>query len=288
MPVKPLIFGILCVTCTANAHAKEIAENRWTIGISGGLTALENASDQHFGSASLSRDFGDSYVGLSITYVDSGDVPGLINAIPASTTELALSAGTAFDALAFDGFVSFGKRDFEVEAIERNGQAASISSDGNAFGIGVAASYDIAIDERTFITPSIGIDYNELDIARIVQGPTGQSVTIGNTEDGVTGTFGVTGQKIFGSQNNHVIAIIANVVTTSNTTSFNPGTSQSAVLRALATRNRPGQSDSWGEVGGALSLGLADNLRLDLSALQTLGFVDSDATSVSAGLRFSF
>lgn len=256
--------------------------------MSGGLTTLENASDQQFGSISVTRDLGDSYVGLSVTYVDSGVVPGLVTAIPASTTELTLSAGTAFDALALDGFVSFGKRDFDVEAVERNGQTASISSDGDAFGIGVAASYDIAVGDRTFLTPSIGVDYNELDIARIVQGPTGQSVAIGNKEDGVTGTFGLTGQKIFGSKDNHVVAIIANVVTTSNTTSFNPGTSQSAVLRALATREQPGQKDSWGEIGGALSFGLGNNLRFDISALQTLGFLDSDATSVSAGLRFSF
>ncbi|MEM8917313.1 MAG: autotransporter domain-containing protein [Pseudomonadota bacterium] len=252
------------------------------------MTTLENASDQKYGAISLTRDLGDSYVGLSVTHVDSGDVPGLVTAIPASTTELTLSAGTAFDALAIDGFISFGKRDFDVEAVGRNGQSASISSDGDAFGLGVAASYDIAVGAREFLTPNIGIDYNELDIARIVQGPGGQSVTITNTEDGVTGTFGLTGQKIFGSQGNHVVAIIANFVTTSNTTSFNPGTSQSAVLRALATRNQPGQKDSWGEIGGALSFGLNDDLRLDISALQTFGFLDSDATALSAGLRFSF
>ncbi|MEL6875237.1 MAG: autotransporter outer membrane beta-barrel domain-containing protein [Pseudomonadota bacterium] len=292
MSVKPLIFGLLCVSWTTSAKAGEDpaqgTEKNWTIGISGGLTTLENASDQQYGNVSLTRDLGESYIGLSVTYVDSGDVPGLVTAIPASTTELTLSAGTAFDALALDAFVSVGKRDFDVEAVGQNGQSASISSDGDTFGIGLAASYDIAVTDRIFLTPSVGIDYNELDIARIVQGPTGQSVTIGNTEDGVTGTFGITGQKIFGAQDNHVVAVIANIVTTSNTTSFNPGTSQSAVLRTLATRDQPGQEDSWGEIGGALSFGLDNHLRLDFSALRTIGFLNSDATSVSVGLRFSF
>ncbi|MEO9469861.1 autotransporter domain-containing protein [Parasphingorhabdus sp.] len=292
MRLKPLFFIILSLSTSNKAYAQEQIkknpETNWTIGISGGATAIEGNSDQHFGSFSVSRDFGDAYAGISLTHVDSGDVPGLINAVPASTTEVGLNAGTSFEALSFDVYLSVGKRNFDVESIERNGLMASISSSGNAFGIGGAVNYDIPLSTSIFLTPSIAVDYNELDTARIVQGPTGQQVAIENNENGVTGTFGLAAQKIFGNDSDHVGAILANVVTTSNTTSFNPGTSQSAVLRALATRDQPGQKDSWAEIGGAVSLAVAPQLRLDISALQTIGFLDTDATSVSVGLRYSF
>lgn len=292
MRLKPLIFIILSLSVSNITHAQEQIEKNpdtnWTIGISGGVTSIEGNSDQQFGSISLSRDFGDAYAGISLTHVDSGNVAGLINAVPASTTEMGLNAGTSFDALSFDGYLSVGKRNFDVESIERNGLMASISSSGNAFGIGGAINYDIPLSNSIFLTPSVAVDYNELDTARIVQGPSGQQVAIENNENGVTGTFGLAAQKIFGNSGNHVGALLANIVTTSNTTSFNPGTSQSAVLRALATRDQPGQKDSWAEIGGAVSLAVAPKLRLDISALQTIGFLDTDATSVSLGLRYAF
>lgn len=292
MRIKSLLFITLSLSVSQIAHAQEqnekTAETSWTIGISGGVTSIDGNSDQQFGSVSLSRDFGDSYAGISLTHVDSGNVAGLINAVPASTTEMGLNAGTSFDALSFDVYLSVGRRNFDIESIERNGLMASISSSGNAFGIGGSMNYDIPLSTSLFLTPSVGIDYNELDTARIVQGPTGQQVAIENNENGVTGTFGFAAQKIFGDSASHVGAVLANFVTTSNTTSFNPGTSQSAVLRALATRDQPGQKDSWVEVGGALSLTIAPQLRLDISALQTIGFLNTDATSVSLGLRYSF
>jgi len=165
---------------------------------------------------------------------------------------------------------------------------ASISSSGNAFGVGGAISYDLALNQRLFLTPTIAVDYNQLDIARVLQGQNGEITGIENTEDGVTGTFGLALQRIFGADDNHVGSIVGNLVTTSNTTSFNPGTNQSAVLRALATRDQPGQKDSWSEVGVAFSFALGKRLRLDLSVLQTIGFLNSDATSFSTGLRYSF
>ena len=149
-------------------------------------------------------------------------------------------------------------------------------------------SYDFVLDDKTFLTPAVSVDYNEIDIARAVIAPSGQQIGISNSENGVTGSFGLAVQRLFGGDEDHLISLLGNIVTTSNTTSFNPGNTQSAVLRALAQRDEPGQKDSWGEVGASLSLALNKNLRMDFSIIQTVGFLNSDATSISTGLRHSF
>ena len=71
-------------------------ETEWTVGISGGVAIIEGSSDQTFGSISINKEIGDSYVGFALSHIDSGNVPGLINNIPASTTQGTLSSRDQF------------------------------------------------------------------------------------------------------------------------------------------------------------------------------------------------
>ncbi|VAV97789.1 hypothetical protein MNBD_ALPHA04-1777 [hydrothermal vent metagenome] len=263
-------------------------DHSWTIGVSGGTAVIEQFSDQNFVGISVTKDLDESYVSASLSYIDSGNIPGLINNVPASTTEITVAAGTAVGALNFDGYLSFGRRHFDVEPLSRNGRSVNIKSGGDAFGLGLSASYDIILNESSFLTPIIGVDYNELDVGRVVLLPNGSQVALENKENGVTGNLGLAAQQLFGKENDHLLIVVANIVTTSNTTSFNPGNAQYPVLRALALNDTPGQKDSWGEIGGSLSIALNRRLRLDLSVLRTIGFLNSDATSLSTGLRYSF
>ncbi len=273
---------------TADGTPSDKKDHGWTIGVSSGTAIIEQFSDQNFAGISVTRDLNESYVSASLSYVDSGNIPGLFNNISTSTMEITAAAGTTIDALNFDGYLSLGKRYFDVEALSRNGRSVNIESGGNALGFGLSASYDIIIGESSFLTPVVGIDYSELDVARVVLLPNGDQAALENRENGVTGTFGLAAQQLFGKERDHLMAIVASIVTTSNTVSFNPGNAQYPVLRALALRDTPGQKDSWGEIGGSLSIALDQRLRLDLSVLRTIGFLSSDATSLSTGLRYSF
>ena len=146
MRIIPLFLLILLFSHISLAMPALASENDgenadthpWSASFSGGVSIVEDASDQKFAHFSLSRDFGDSYAGMSVTLVDSGEIDGLINAVPASTTEFTLSGGTAVGAVSIDGYVSYGKRDFDTEIIGRNGQTGQIDSDGELFGIGAS------------------------------------------------------------------------------------------------------------------------------------------------------
>jgi len=292
MNIKPLLLLVSLVSAgSANAMVDESEtdkESEWTVGITGGIATLKQSSDQFFGSVSLDKDFADSYAGIAISYIDSGSVPGLIGSIPASTTEFTLSAGTSFDALNLDGYAAYGRRNFDTETLARSGQLVTIDSSGESLGAGLAFSFDIAASEQVFVTPIVSVDYNKLDIARVAVLPNGDRVAVSNNEDGVTGSLGVAVQVLFGADDQHLFSVLGNGVTTSNTTSFNPGNAQYPVLRALASRDEPGQKDSWGELGASISFALGNQTRLDFSMIRTFGFLNSDVTSVSSGLRFSF
>ena len=164
-----LLLGFFCSATPALASEngeENVNERPWSVGFSGGVSIVEDASDQTFAHFSVSRDFGESYAGLALTLVDSGEIDGLINAVPASTTEFTFSAGTAVGAVSLDGYVSYGKRDFDTETVGRNnGQMGQIDSDGELFGVGASISYDHVLNDTLFLTPSLAIDYNEIDIS---------------------------------------------------------------------------------------------------------------------------
>lgn len=261
----------------------------WSLSVSGGTTTLENRGDQPFASVGLTRTFGDSYVRLSAAHIATRDGQGLIGAVPATTDQVSLGGGTSFGALSLDATLSIGRRKFGAETFQRrNGQAIAIASNGKTAGVGFSLTYDLAIGKSWFVSPFASVDYSRVDIARAVNIPTLGLVSRKEKEEGVTGTFGASAQFMFGSGKAHAIGPYAAIATSSNTTAYGRATSPVAAARLTGARDVPGAKDSWFEYGATASFRLAKPLRLDLSFVRTAGFLGSESSSGSVGLRVAF
>ena len=143
------------------AEEAEDGENLWTLSISGGATIFSGASDQPFGEISLSRDFGEGYLELAVSQLDSRGDAALAGFVPARTRQVALSGGKSFDAISLDAYISFGKRAFDdLEFARRDGRSVMIQSDGSSFGIGGSGTYDMPIGESKFsFHPGLGVGF---------------------------------------------------------------------------------------------------------------------------------
>jgi len=113
-------------------------------------------------------------------------------------------------------------------------------------------------------------------------------LTVEEREDGFSGSLAFSYVHLFGESAAHSAGPYIAMVASSNSTVFSPGTGGERVAQLAAIRNAPGEGDVWIEVGGSASFRLSENLRLNLSAIQTLGFVGPEATSLNAGLSLSF
>lgn len=278
-----LVPGLMLATPVA---AQDI-ENKWAFSISGGTTTLGGADDQPFVSAGLTRLFDASYVRLTGTYVDSGGDDSVISTVPASTRQLTLGAGTLLGALAVDGYVSVGDRNFDARAFTtRTGRMITLESDGSSFGAGIALTYEIPLGESGVIAPFIAGDYSRISIARAVLLGTGDSIGEESSEDGFTGSAGVSAAWLFGPDQRHNIGLYGAVLASSNNSSYNGTNAQRAT--ALGIGDRPGVSDEWIEYGASASFGLSDTVTLNLGVVRTAGFLGEEATSFTGGLSFGF
>ncbi|MGB5723566.1 MAG: autotransporter outer membrane beta-barrel domain-containing protein [Parasphingorhabdus sp.] len=284
------ILLALSTIATPALAAEEENEQHWRVGFSGGATLVGGVDDQTYASASITRNIGNGYVQLSTTGVDAGDAQGLIFAVPASSQQLRLSGGTGWGDISLDGYVSAGRRKFDDELLGTDGSPIIVNSDGNTFGIGGSATYDLAIGESGFLSPSIEVDFNSVDIGRAVTLPSGSQATVEEKEKGVSGTISLTYTHLFGKDAKHSFGPHAALVVSSNSTAFSPGSNSGSARMAqfVATRNQPGEGDAWAEFGVSASFGLGKNLRLSLFASQSAGFIGPEATSVGAGLSLGF
>jgi Autotransporter beta-domain len=282
------IAGLAAISLAQPAWA-EGEQRPWSISLSGGTTSLENRGDQPFASLSLTRNIGDGYVSLTTTHVDSRDGEGLLGAVPAKTNMVSLGGGIGLGAISLDGYASIGWRRFGGESFQRRtGQSITVTSNGNTAAIGASVTYDAPLGDHVLISPFISVDYSRVDTARAIIGPVVGLIARTEKQDGVTGALGTTATYMFGPDHAHSVGGYAAFVTSSNTTSYNRGTSPIAAARVLGALDVPGMKDSWGEYGATASFRLAQPLRLDLSVIRTVGFVGCESTSGSVGLRFSF
>ncbi len=285
------LIALAAASLPLPAFASEEDEgNSWRAGISGGVTLVGEDDNQAYVSASVTRDIGDGYIQLSATKVDAGDVQGLINAVPASSEQLGLSAGIGLGDFSLDGDVTFGRRKFDRERLGNDGNPVIVNSDGRIFGVGAALTYDLPLGENGFLSPSLAVDYNSIDIARAATLPSGRQVAVEEREEGVAGTLSLTYMHLFGEEGAHSAGPFAAFVASSNSTAFAPGNAATGerMAQLVALRNVPGEGDVWGEFGGFASFALGGPLRLNLTASQSVGFVGPEATSLGAGLSFSF
>lgn len=290
---RVIVFAALAAGMASGAAAQgsdtEDAERNWTISATGGISLTgDGGEDQAFGGVSVTRELDESWVQLSFDAVDAGNTFGFLNVVPASTRTLTLSAGTSFGEVGIDTQISKGWRDFDNEAINLRNSQILIEGDGDSFGFGASLTYDAVIGERDFLSPYISGSYDRLDVQRVIIRPNGDPLSVEETEDGFTGTLGLSWQRLFGSEFQHNAGLFVAGVASSNTAAAVTRDTPLAFTQLVASRDGIGQSDTWLEVGGSASLGLSPAVRFNLSGVRTLGFAGPEATSLAAGLSFSF
>ncbi|MFK7840839.1 MAG: hypothetical protein AB8B54_01120 [Sphingorhabdus sp.] len=290
MKKKVAIFWALHAIATPALASESDSESQWRVGFSGGATLAGDVDDQTYASASITRNIDDGYVQLSATLVDAGDAQGLIFAVPASSQQLRLSGGIGLDEVSLDAYISIGRRKFDDELIGDDGNAIIVNSNGNIFGIGGSATYDLAVGEHGFLSPSIAVDFNSVDIGRAAMLASGRLATVEEKEEGVSGALSLTYTHLFGHDANHGISPHVALVASSNSTAFSPGSNAggSRMAQLVAIRNQPGQGDVWAEFGASASFAVTDQLRLSLFATQSIGFLGPEATSLGGGISLAF
>ncbi|OSZ72379.1 hypothetical protein CAP39_03280 [Sphingomonas sp. IBVSS1] len=263
-------------------------ERPWTLSVLGGITAVQAQADQPFASLGIARNFGNSWVKGEVTYVGSGDARALT--IPADTWIGGLSAGTYVGNLGLEGHVSLGTRKFDASSFRTQaGQAISVGRSGSLFGIGGSISYDIAVGDRLFITPYAGVDYNQIDFAVALTGPTGRPISSqSQSADGVTGSAGAALTWMFANDGGS-FGLNAAFNTASNIAAVaQVGTGQRTAAGTPRFVDAPTTKGSWGELGATLSFNASKAVAIDLSVIQTVSFPFGDTTAGIAGVRFRF
>ena len=279
---------VAAIFITNPLYAQEADNADWLVSLNGGTTLYSQGEDPRFASIALTREFVGGYIGLSASMVDSGMVPGVVNAVPSNSEALTLSAGKTFGDIGLDAYLSIGQRRFQKESFERLGRTITIDSDGKSFAIGSSMAYDATVADGVLLSPYVAVDYDRVDIARAVLLGNGNLQSLKSKEEGVTGTAGLGVQKMFGADAQHAFGVSAAFVATSNSAAARSGSASNLLSRVVAARNQPGESDQWAEVGATASLALAGNLRLNFAATRTFGFAGPEATSMSTGISFAF
>ncbi len=271
-----------------SATAPADRDRPWTLSVLGGITAVQAQADQPFGSLGLARSFGNSWVKGEVTYVGSGDARALT--IPADTWIGGLSAGTYVGNLGLEAHLSLGTRRFDASSFRTQaGQAITVGRSGSLFGLGGSISYDIAVGDRLFLTPYAGVDYNQIDFAVALTGPTGRPISSqSQSADGVTGSAGAAFTYMFAGDGGS-FGLNAAFNTASNIAAVaQVGTGQRTAAGTPRFVDAPKTSGSWGELGATLSFNMSKAVALDLSVIQTVSFPFGDTTAGIAGLRFRF
>lgn len=277
------ILTFMLATAAIMVPANAQAEDGWRLGISGGTTLYSGDEDPQFAGVSLAREFQQGYAEIGASIIRGGVTQGLLNAVPVDSETVTVSAGRNFGDISLDGYVSVGQRRFKPETLP--GGRVTINSDGSSFAVGAALTYEAALSDTVILSPFVGVDYDKVDIGRAVRLSGSDVRTVKSREDGVTGSFGASLQKLFGD---HSIGINTSFAATSNSSASRSGTGTDTLSRIVAARNIPGQSDEWAELGASASFAIAEKWRLNLNANRTFGFAGPEATSLAAGLSFRF
>jgi len=268
------------------------AEKNWTLDVSGGLTALGDEGDQPFVRVGIRRDFGDVYVRLSGTYIDSEEPDGRGAAfVPASSKQISLSAGWQLGDLTIDAYGTLGDRDFKSVTIQRPGgsQQLTVDTNGDLAALGIGLAYDFAATSRLWLTPFAALDYSRIDTARAVLGPGGSTLVVDeSSEDGVTWSGGLTLQQQFGADAQHNIGLYGALVATSNTGSVVRTSRIGDTAGATRVLDGIDDGDTWVEFGLVGGFGLSDSVSLDYSIIRSAGLNPSETTAASVGLRIFF
>lgn len=276
-----ILSAIMLLPC-----APAVAENGWRLGLNSGVTLYSGDDDPRFASIEVVRDFEQGYIQLGIAMIDGAVTQGIVAAVPVNSETVTLAGGRSFGDVSFDGYASVGQRRFKAETLP--GGRVTVNTSGSSFAIGGAVTYDLLLSDSVSIAPFAAVDYDKVDVGRVIILPNGDPRTVKSKEDGVTGSAGASFQKMFGADLAHNIAITAASAATSNSSSARSSTGANATSRIVAARNGSAQSDAWAELGASASFAIAEKLRLNFNANQTLGFAGPEATNLTTGLSLRF
>lgn len=282
----PIAATLLALAAPSLAAAQDVRATPWSLSVGGGVTAIDDAGDQPFARIGLRREFGDSYAHIGASFTGAGSGNAARSIAPADTYQLTLGGGTSFNALSIDGYALAGIRAFDREYFARTGgRGIGVASDGATYGAGASLTFDVPLVEAWFVSPFVAVDYSRLDVALTLTGPNGGELAADKTSrDGVTGSGGVTVQRLFGRSS---LAAYAAYAATTDATSANRQGSGTVLTapRFIATN---GQADDWFEYGASGSVALGPRLNLDLSVVRTADLDPDEATSATATLRIAF
>ena len=287
------LSGALAFTSAGASAATQDDAANWTLSASGGITAIQAQADQPFAAIGLKHDFGSNWLKLEGTYVGSGNARGAT--IPAKSWIGTLSAGTYAGNLGLDAYVSAGTRSFDAASFTTQaGAPITVDRSGSLFAVGGGISYDVALTDRLFLSPFVGVDYNKIDFALALFGPGGRPVSSQRqSSDGITGSAGVNLTHLFASDGGS-IGVSAGVSTASNIAAVGQigfgGGAQGGRPGANLPRfaDIPTQGGSWGELGASLSFNASTAVAIDFNVIQTVSFPFGDTTAGIVGLRFKF
>lgn len=289
---KVLIAALACglpgVALAADEQDKRTTD--WAVALDGGTTFGGGLGNQPFVALSLTRNLDDNYIRLSVSQISADTNARTAIFVPATTRLVRLSGGLALGDFTLEAYGTIGDRSFDARNVRRaNGTTVNIASSGSIAGGGASLTYDIALSERLFLSPYVGLDYSSITTARVVTGATVTNpLLLNQTQSGVTGSGGATLQYIFGPKDRHLLAFTGSVLTTSNNASINRSDAVGTNGNALGVLGGNGVSATWGELAATGSFGLTDRLSFTVNGVRTLGFNGGDVTSISGGLRLAF
>jgi hypothetical protein len=162
-----------------------------------------------------------------------------------------------------------------------------VESDGSTASAGLSLTYAADLGNNWFASPFASVDYNSLDVSRVVALSGRDPIALIQQEEGVTGTAGLTLQRLFGGGGS-AAGLYGAFVTTSNSSALQRGTWPSGAAPITRFAQGEGSSDSWAEYGATASVALGRGVSLDAAILRTAGFPEAEITTVSAGLAIDF
>lgn len=259
-------------------------ETIWVAGASGGLLARDGGPDSPYGTLSLTRYRGGSYIRGALTAY-RGTVRQIDAALPATYVVGSVGAGGNWKDWVVDGFASYGRQYYgqvETFAGKRDSQAGSGAP---YLAVGVRAGRVFRPAPHWYVTPTIGVQYSDTKSLRHrVDFMSGRAEDFQLRERAWTGNATLRVDRAIGKQQQHFVGLsLAHYESSNGLTSWGiAGTPPQNQVRADPT------PDSWQEVGMSATWQLSKRLWLDNQVQRTFGAVAGDSTTVTLGLRVRF
>lgn len=263
------------------ATAGQGARALWIAGIAGGLLDRDGGPTSPYGTLSLTRYQGRSYLRGAFT-AWRGTVRQVDAALPSGFYVGSIGAGGNWNNWVVDAFASYGRQDFgKVETLA--GKRPAEAGSGSPYvAAGLRAGRVFQPAPRWYVTPTLGVQYaDSRSLRHRIDFATGRPQDFQLREKALTGNAALRIDRALGDRARHFVSLsLAHYETDNGLTSWQstgpPG------LTRIAPDPTP---DGWEEIGIAGSFRLSSGLWLDAQAQRTFGAVAGDGTTLSLGLR---